>query len=599
MLLSSLIDLFKALTAKQRISLYKIQFLVVFMAISEVIGISTIGPFLALVSDPTLLEKEGFLKSIFIFSGVQNPNDFIFFAGAGVLTVLFASALVSSITIRAVLYYAQRLGAEMSSSLYDYYMRQNWLFHNSINSSKLMNNVVSESNRVTASVLYPFMILNAKAVVGIAIISLLISIDFIVTIFGAFVFGGLYIIIYKFVQFKLNQNGEKISDSMRIRFRLLNEGFDGIKDTLILGRSLIFRERFYESSMKLGKSYGSNLTMNEVPKYWVELLAFGAMISLILFLLANNEGKLTEILPTLGIFAMASYKLLPVFQQVYGNLTFIKGALPALNSIKDDLMSWKKIIEDKKISYVNDDIIFESLNLDNVSFQYPNKDLNAIENVSLEIKKNQIVGFVGKSGSGKSTLADIILGLLDPQMGKIKINGNSLNDSNRRSWLNNFGYVSQNIFLSDSSIRENIAFGIPEDKINEDQISKCIKLANLDELLGTLPDGINTIIGEKGLQLSGGQRQRIAIARSLYNDPSILIFDEATSALDGLNERLIMDSIHSLSGQKTIILIAHRLNTIKKCDLIYLFDQGKLIDSGSFENLKSKNKIFDEMSLNA
>ena len=155
------------------------------------------------------------------------------------------------------------------------------------------------------------------------------------------------------------------------------------------------------------------------------------------------------------------------------------------------------------------------------------------------------------------------------------------------------------IFLSDSSIRENIAFGIPEDKINEDQISKCIKLANLDELLGTLPDGINTIIGEKGLQLSGGQRQRIAIARSLYNDPSILIFDEATSALDGLNERLIMDSIHSLSGQKTIILIAHRLNTIKKCDLIYLFDQGKLIDSGSFENLKSKNKIFDEMSLNA
>ena len=306
MLLSSLKDLFRALTYQQRTSLYKIQFLVIFMAISEVIGISTIGPFLALVSDTSLLEQDGFLRSLYLTSGAQSHNEFIFYAGAGVLFVLFSAAIVSSLTLRAVVYYAQRLGAEVSASLYDYYMRQNWLFHNSVNSSKLMNNVVSESNRVTASVLYPFMILNAKVVVGIAIVALLLSIDLVVTVFGAFVFGGLYLIIYKFVQIKLNRNGEMISDSMRVRFRLLNEGFDGIKDTLILGRSNIFRKRFYNSSMKLAKSYGSNLTMNEVPKYWVELLAFGAMISLILFLLAKNEGQLTSILPTLGIFAMAS-----------------------------------------------------------------------------------------------------------------------------------------------------------------------------------------------------------------------------------------------------------------------------------------------------
>jgi ABC-type multidrug transport system fused ATPase/permease subunit len=598
MLLSSLKDLFRALTYQQRTSLYKIQFLVIFMAISEVIGISTIGPFLALVSDTSLLEQDGFLRSLYLTSGAQSHNEFIFYAGAGVLFVLFSAAIVSSLTLRAVVYYAQRLGAEVSASLYDYYMRQNWLFHNSVNSSKLMNNVVSESNRVTASVLYPFMILNAKVVVGIAIVALLLSIDLVVTVFGAFVFGGLYLIIYKFVQIKLNRNGEMISDSMRVRFRLLNEGFDGIKDTLILGRSNIFRKRFYNSSMKLAKSYGSNLTMNEVPKYWVELLAFGAMISLILFLLAKNEGQLTSILPTLGIFAMASYKLLPVFQQVYGNLAHIRGAIPALNAIKDDLLSWKELLQNpdnrKGISSIN----FENLFLEKVSFKYPNKGSQAIDDVSIEIQKNQIIGFVGKSGSGKSTLADIILGLLDPQSGVIRVNATPINEINKRSWLNNFGYVSQNIFLSDSSIRENIAFGIPEENINENKISQCIKLANLDELLESLPDGIETIIGEKGLQLSGGQRQRIAIARSLYNDPSILIFDEATSALDGLNEKIIMESIHSLAGKKTIILIAHRLNTIKKCDVIYLFDSGKIIDSGRYEELKSKNKIFDEMSLN-
>lgn len=569
------------------------------MAISEVIGISLVGPFLSIVSDTEILKEEGFLRSLYLFVGIKDTNSFILFVGGFVLVMLFLSTIISTYTLRAAVHFAQKLGAEISASLYDFYMRQNWLFHNSVNSSRLINNVVSESNRVTASVLYPLMILNARFIVGIAIISLLLSIDYKVTIFGALIFGGIYVLIYRLVQIRLNYNGELISKSMQIRYRLLNEGFDGIKDTLILGRSMLFRERFYKSSMDLGRSYGSNTTLNEVPKYWVEFLAFGAMISLIMLLLDTNDGKLAAILPTLGIFAMASYKLLPVFQTIYGNFTYIKAAIPALNSIKSDLTSWKAMTEGVEELFNYERLNFETLTLKNISFKYPNKNSKSINNLSLQIKKNQVIGLVGKSGSGKSTLADIMLGLLEPDSGVIEINNERLTFSNIRTWQNNFGYVSQNIFLSDSSIYENIAFGIPKESISLDDINRSIKLANLSELIETLPDGIETIIGEKGLQLSGGQRQRIAIARSLYNDPDILIFDEATSALDGVNEKAIMESINLLANKKTIILIAHRLNTIKDCDQIYFLEDGELIDSGTFDELKKKNKPFYEMSKNA
>ena len=237
----------------------------------------------------------------------------------------------------------------------------------------------------------------------------------------------------------------------------------------------------------------------------------------------------------------------------------------------------------------------KSLVLSNIIFKYPKNEKSAVENISMSILPNQLIGFVGESGSGKSTLADLIIGLITQNSGEILIDGVNLGSANLRAWQNAIGYVPQSIFLADASIAENIAFGVKLEDIDFQQINKVIKLSNLDDTVSKLTNGVNTIIGEQGVQLSGGQRQRIAIARALYQDPNILVFDEATSALDGLTEKSIMNSIKALSKTKTIILIAHRLNTVKDCNQVFLFNNGKLEDSGSYEELKNNNSEFHKM----
>ena len=589
-------DLYRVLTTSQKLSLFRLQFLVVIMAFTEVVGVASIGPFLSLAGDSDLLSQNNLLRKVFELSGIQNENNFVFLAGVGVLFFLTLATVISTFTLRYLLHFAQRLGANFAATLFTLYMSKSWLFHASENSSKLMNNITVECNRVTVGIIYPIMVMNARIILAIAILTLLLSMNPHITLIGLFGFATIYILIFYFVRLKLTRNGSIITKNAALRFKIMNEGFGGIKDTLLLGRSYSFDKQFSEASLEMGYAYGSSSTLNEAPKYWVELVALGTMVSLVLYLLVVNDGNLALILPELGVFAMASYKLMPAFQQVYGNLTYIKSSGSALDSIKDDLLECKnsKFILAENLTTQHK--LKSSIELKDLSFKYPDKSNEALSKVNLQIKSNSVVGIVGESGSGKSTLIDIILGLIPPTSGEMLIDGVSLNSDNLRQWQNSIGYVPQSIFLADASIRSNIAFGLHEDNINDERVNKAIKLANLGDYVTSLPKGINTLVGEKGVQLSGGQRQRIAIARALYNDPDVIVFDEATSALDGLTEKVIMDSIYELSQNKTIILIAHRLNTVKDCDVIYLFDNGLLIDHGEFEEMKVRNKNFKLMA---
>jgi HlyD family secretion protein len=317
------------------------------------------------------------------------------------------------------------------------------------------------------------------------------------------------------------------------------------------------------------------------------------MVLLILFLMltANNFSL---IIPTLSMFAMASYKLIPSFQQIYFQLSAIKFSQSALDSISNDLSTH---LNNNK--FKND--IFHSTDsyeiaLTNVNFQYPNKEHKVTNDVTLSILENQMIGFVGPSGSGKSTLIDIFLGLLIPKSGSLKI-GNIIIDEQNSSILQKLiGYVPQNIFLSDSSIRNNIAFGLDQEMIEESKIISACKQSQLAQFINTLPDGLDTIVGEKGVQLSGGQKQRIAIARALYRNPKILVLDEATSSLDGITEKKIMESISEIASNMTVLVIAHRLNTVKACDMIYYMDDGKIIDNGTYEELMISNQNFKDLS---
>ena len=590
-------ELFSLLSEKQRKHFYLLQFLVILMAFTELLGIASIAPFMALVGDMSLLQQEGFYSKLYQLSGISNPIDFLFLAGCLVLLMLTISTIVSMLTTWRLAVYAASVGTELADRLYSYYMQQSWLFHASGSSAQLTKQVSTEANRISGGIIQPLMSLNAKLVLALFISISIFIYNPIIALAGISAFVLSYMLMYKLVRKSLILNGRRLSEVSTQRFRLMNEGFGGIKDVLLLDRKYDFIDRFTEEGGLQARAQGTNNTISLVPRFFVELLAFGAMISLVLVLIKSYDGNLGQVLPVLAIYALACFKLLPALQQIYSSITQIKGNSAAFEAVKEDLQQ-SKITQNKlNEKTVSPKLKFEQqIKLDNITFAYPNKENYALNNVSISIPINHVIGIVGSSGSGKSTLIDIILGLLPPQSGHIYIDDTLITEDNIRGWQNNLGFVPQSIFLSEGSIAENIAFGISANEIDYNQVLKAIELAHLTELVEELPKGLHTKVGERGVQLSGGQRQRIGIARALYNQADVLIFDEATSALDGITEKIIMDAIHDFSGQKTIIMIAHRLKTVEKCDIIYLMEKGNIIDQGTYKELVDNNPKFREMA---
>lgn len=590
--------LFSLLTPNQRKRFFVLQVLVVLMAFAEIIGVASIIPFMALVGDMSLLQEDTFIAHVFQVSGINSAEQFVFLLGIGVLIMLFISAMISMFTTWRLSMFATKVGAEIGDRLYRHYLKQCWLFHASGSSAQLTKKIANETTRVTGLVLFPLMQMNARITLVLFMSIAIFFYDPKVAITGLAVFTLAYFFLYKLVRKRLQRNGESISNVLAQRFRLMNEGFGGIKDVLLLGRDDDFIKRFKQSGDILAYSQGVNTALALVPRYFMELIAFGSMIALVLYLVASHDGNLGLILPILSVYALAGFKLLPAFQQIYASVAQIKGNISAFESIQQDLLEsiqTKEVVHSERQNFqLVDQIVFEK-----VSFSYPGKSAQALNQLSISIKANSVVGIVGPSGSGKTTLIDILLGLIEPQQGQVKIDSTLITDLNRRSWQNLIGFVPQSIFLSEGTIAENVAFGIPEKNIDFVQVKKAINLAHLDEYIQTLEKGVHTNVGERGVQLSGGQRQRIGIARALYHEVEVLVFDEATSALDGITEKMIMDAIHDFSGKKTIIMIAHRLKTVQKCDQIFFIEKGQVKDQGSYQELINKNEHFKNMATHA
>lgn len=492
--------------------------------------------------------------------------------------------------------FANKIGMEIADRLYIHYLRQNWLFHTSVSSAQLTKKIATEALRLTNQVLVPIMQMNARIALAFFMSLCIFLYNPSVALSGLVVFGFAYFFLFKVVKKRLQNNGENISKVNNHRFRLMNDGFGGIRDVLLQGRDKEFIKRFKETGRILAYSEGNNDALTLVPRYFMELVAFGTMIALVLYLIATHDGNLGMILPIFSVYALATFKLLPAFQQIYANLAIIKGNIAAFSNIQKDLMNsmkdqQTKINDEKNYLSINEKISFED-----ITFTYPGKTKETLTNINISIPSKNIVGIVGPSGSGKSTLIDILIGLIEPDHGQLKIDNIKINNQNLRKWQNNIGFVSQSIFLSEGTIAENVAFGIPDDQINIENIHRALELANLQDFIQSLENGVDTIVGERGVQLSGGQRQRIGIARALYFKPEVLVFDEATSSLDGITEKMIMNAIHKFTGQKTIILIAHRLKTVEKCDQIFFIDKGKLVDQGTFQELIEKNEKFKKLA---
>ena len=592
-------QLFTLLTSNQRKQFYALQILVIVSSFVEILGVVSIIPFMALVGDMDQLQQDTIFSQIYQLSGISSEMYFVFLLGLGVLIMLFFSAIVSMFTTWKASMFASEIGAEISTRLFTHYLRQNWLFHTFGSSSKLTKNIATDASRVSGGILMPLMQMNARILFSIFMSLSIFIYDPIVGLIGFTIFAGAYFILFKMVRVRLQINGKTLSDVSGLRFRLINEGFGGIKDILLLGRDYDFVNRFKDTNQKLAYSLGTNQALSLVPRYFIELIAFSSIITLTLYLLASHDGNLGIILPIISVYALATFRLLPAFQQIYVSLAAIKGNMASFESIKQDLIESSKIQTTSNNSYQTNLNPMRKISLEDVSFTYPSKEAPTLNQINISISANSVVGIVGESGSGKSTLINILLGLIEPQEGLLKIDDTEINDKNRRSWQNTIGFVAQNIFLSEGTIYENVAFGIPRDKINLEQVQTALELAHLTELIKSLEQGIHTKVGERGVQLSGGQRQRIGIARALYHEAQVLVFDEATSSLDGITEKMIIEAIHKFSGQKTIIMVAHRLKTVKKCDLIFFIDKGKLVDKGTFQELVDKNVHFKNLAKHA
>ncbi len=589
-------QLFALLTSKQRKSFYILQILVVVTALMEIVSIASIIPFMTLVGDMTLLREETTIAKFYQYSGITSESQFVFLLGVSVLIVFVISSLISMFTLWRLFMFANKTGTDIANRLYTHYLKQDWLFHANGSSAQLTKKISTETARVTSGVLMPLMQMNARIVLALLMSASISIYDPQVAIIGlsAFAFG--YFVIFTAVRRRLKRNGEAISKVDEQRFRLMNEGFGGIKDVLLFGRNDDFIKRFNETGKTFAYSQGTNQSLAQVPRYMVELVAFGFMIALVLYLIATYEGNIGLILPVLTVYTLAGFRLLPAFQQIFACLANIKGNISAFESIHQDLIDSKQTeIKTDKFEHGYLDLK-NKISLENVTFTYPGRTTPTLTNLNITIPAHSVIGIVGASGSGKSTLIDILLGLINPQQGQLKIDNTTIDPVNLRSWQNTIGFVAQSIFLSEGTIAENVAFGIPKEDINFDQVKRALELSNLTALVKSLGNDIHTKVGERGVQLSGGQRQRIGIARALYHKAEVLVFDEATSSLDGITEKMVMEAIHDFSGQKTIIMIAHRLKTVQKCDQIFFMDKGQIVDQGTYHELIKTNEYFKKMS---
>ncbi len=591
--------LFSLLTPSQRRRFYVLQVLVVLMAVLEIAGVASIIPFMTLVGNMNQLQENTFISQVYQASGISSESQFVFFLGFAVLIMMFISAMISIYTIWMISMFANKVGTEIADRLYNHYLKQNWLFHASGSSAQLTRKIAIETQRVTGGILTPLMHMNARIILALLMILSIFVYDPKVAVLIFLTFSIAYLILFKVVRMRIQRNGKTISEVNEKRFRLMNEGFGGIKDVLLLGRDGDFIKRFNQTGIQLAYSQGANAALGQAPKHFMELVAFGSMIVIVLYLITSHNGDLGIVLPLLSVYALAGLKLLPAFQLIYASTASIKGHSPGFEAIQKDLL--KSVEKESSIVKKEKDHISpkEQISLENITFTYPGIDEPVLDELNISIPANSVIGIVGPSGSGKSTLIDVLLGLIKPQQGILKIDDKTINDGNLRSWQNAIGFVSQSIFLSEGTIAENVAFGIPEGEINVEQVTQALKLAHLDELVNSLEKGIDTKVGERGVQLSGGQRQRIGIARALYYEAEVLVFDEATSSLDGITEKMIMEAIHEFSGKKTIIMIAHRLKTVEKCDQIFFVDKGKVIDKGTYQELIKTNERFKNMAAHA
>jgi ABC-type multidrug transport system fused ATPase/permease subunit len=567
-------------------------------AVANMAGIASIMPFMRVLADPEVVKnREMFMRAYELF-GSPELSTFLVVVGVGVLVMFVFANLFMSLSIYVQHMFVQSVASWFTNRLMSGYLEQPYEFYLNHNGAELSKNVFTEVQQVTGGVMRPAMEAMAKGTMAVVILAFLIAVDPSVAFAAIGVLGGGYALIFRVVKNRLTRLGYTRVEANRKRFRIAAEAFGGIKQVKLAGREGDYMSRFAPNIRTFEKARAKTQIIGKVPKFLLEILALGGILAIALVLFAT-EGSVAGVLPVLSLYAVAGYRLMPALQMMFQSISKMRSARASIDVLYEDMKNLETEEEGRKKDAEregeeNIHVPFrEAIRLRNIHFKYPKTDEHVIRQVNLEIEKNTTVGFVGPTGCGKTTLIDIILGLLTPQEGSYLVDERPLTNGSLQAWQRRLGYVPQDIFLADDTVTRNVALGVPEKETNEEAVRRACRIANIDEFIRTeLSMGYETVVGERGIRLSGGQRQRIGIARALYHDPEVLILDEATSALDGQTEGAIMDAIHTLAHKKTIVMIAHRLTTLRDCDVIYVLEKGEIIDSGSYEELKGRNEAF-------
>jgi ABC-type bacteriocin/lantibiotic exporter with double-glycine peptidase domain len=572
--------------------------LILITAFFDMMGVASVLPFIAVLSNPEIVETNIILAYLYQKSeilGVSNLTEFLFFLGIGVFILLIISLTFRALTTYGQMHFTLMQEFIIGRKLVEGYLNQPYSWFLNKNSSEIGKNILSDVKEIIDKTILSSLNVIVHGATITTLLTLLIIIDTKLALSVGLVLAITYGLIFILMKNFLIRIGAERVQVNSDRFKIILEAFSATKDVKVKGLENEYVNRFAKSAKIYAKNLSLAAVISQIPRYFIEAIAFGGMIILVLILMASGKS-FVNILPIIALYAFAGYRLIPSLQIIYGSFILMRFMGPTLDSLIKDLVNLKKI--EKNINEKNIILQFQkSIELKNIHFSYLNSEKEALSNINLKIPYKSKIGIVGSTGSGKTTMVDLILGLLDPSKGTIFVDEKLITNKNIRSWQKNIGYVPQNIFLSDCSVLENIALGINPKNIDKNAAETAAKIANLHNFIITdLPEGYDTKVGERGIRLSGGQRQRIGIARALYNKPQLLILDESTSALDNVTEKVVMESIHNLEKNITVIMIAHRLSTVKNCDSILVIDQGKLQAKGTYNQLTDTNDIFKNLS---
>jgi ATP-binding cassette, subfamily B, bacterial PglK len=566
--------------------------LMLISTLADVISLGAVFPFIGVLVAPEKILSYPLISDIAQFYEINSAKELVL-----PLTVVFASTAIVAGALRIFLLWisvrlAVSIGTDLSLDVYNRTLHQPYKVHVSRNSSGIISGITGKVNSVVSMVLLPMLTLLSSMFLLMGVTLTLFVIDPLVATIVTVGFGSVYGFISLFVRHRLKRNSELVAQEQTQVIKALQEGLGGIRDVLLDGTQKVYSNIYRKADYPLRRAQGNNTFIIGSPRFAIEALGI-VLIVLLAYVLSLQIGGIIASLPLLGVIALGAQRLLPALQQCYSAWSTMVGNHA---SLEDVLVLLKQPLPKDTNQTLNEPLFCnKSIDFNNVSFRYSQGDPLVLNDINITIPSGVNVGIVGSTGSGKSTLLDLLMGLIEPSDGELLVDGKKINRKNLRAWQKTISHVPQNIFLTDASVSENIAFGVSPENIDLTRVKESAKLAQISEYIESCQERYNTVVGERGISLSGGQRQRLGIARALYKNANILVFDEATSALDNRTEKLVMNAIGSLERNLTVFFIAHRLTTVKECDVIIEMDDGKIIAQGTYDELLMSSPSFLNM----